>query len=70
MLQNTDVPVEWIREQIIEHPGHLSSAWSRLIRMWEEHLAEIREQPPVEKKDDYIQMHKDMTAAQKFWRNE
>lgn len=69
MLQNTDIPVEWIREQIIEHPGHLSSAWSRLIRMWEEHLAEVREQPPVEK-DDYIQMHKDMTAAQKFWRNE
>ena len=60
MLQNTDIPVEWIREQIIEHPGHLSSAWSRLIQMWEEHLTEIH----------YIRMHKDMTAAQKFWRNE
>ena len=69
MLQNTDIPVEWIREQIIEHPVHLSSAWSSLIQMWEEHLTEIREQPHVEK-DDYIRMHKDMTAAQKFWRNE
>lgn len=69
MLQNTDIPVKWIREQIIEHPGHLSSAWSRLIQMWEEHLAEIQKPQPVEK-DDYVRMHEDMTAAQKFWRNE
>ena len=63
-----DIPVKWIYKQIQEHPGHLSSAWSRLIQMWREEL--LSSENPEKKEDKYVRMHEDPTAAQKFWRNE
>ena len=65
-----DIPVTWIYEQIKEHPGMHAASWNYLLDLWDAHLLEARySQQPVEK-DEYIRMHKDPTAAQKFWRNE
>ena len=63
-----DIPVTWVEEKIKEHPGMYGVAWSYLLYLWDKHVHEAR-LPPVEK-DDYVRMHKDQTAAQKFWRNE
>jgi hypothetical protein len=47
-----------------------AASWNYLLDLWDAHLLEARySQQPVEK-DEYIRMHKDPTAAQKFWRNE
>lgn len=70
-----DIPVTWIYEQIKEHPGMHAVSWNYLLDLWDAHLLEARySQQPVENKDQssdgYVRMHKDTTAAQKFWRNE
>ena len=72
-FEPVDIPVEWIHEQIQKHPGHLSSAWSRLIQMYKDALieADIKETERAKKYgEEYVRMHEDPTAAQKFWRNE
>lgn len=63
------IPIVWIREQIESNPEYAES-WRKLIDFWEDALLEARfSQQPV-KNDEYVRMHEDPTAAQKFWRNE
>lgn len=75
MSNKLDIPVTWVYEQIKAHPGMYAAAWNRLLDLWDEHLLKTRfSQQPIENKDQssdgYVRMHKDTTAAQKFWRNE
>lgn len=66
-----DIPVQWIRDQIRKNHGKNAAAWDYLLRLWKEQLFENRlSQQPVKKEDEYVRMHQDPTAAQKFWRNE
>jgi len=66
-----DIPVTWIYEQIKEHPGMHAASWNYLLDLWDAHLTEARySQQPVKNDDEYVRLHKDPTAAQKFWRNE
>ena len=70
MSNGLDIPITWIYEQIKEHPGMHAASWNYLLDLWDAHLTEARySQQPV-KNDEYVRMHQDMTAAQKFWRNE
>lgn len=69
------IPISWIQEQIKKNPGRHASSWQYLLDIWEKHLFKARcSQQPIENKDQssdgYVRMHKDPTAAQKFWRNE
>ncbi len=32
----SDIPVEWIKNQIKDHPGMHAASWSRLLELWEE----------------------------------
>ena len=70
MASQRYIPVEWVYEQIRTHTGTYPSAWRLLLDLWEEHLLSEQPVPNATKKDEYIRMHQDMTAAQKFWRNE
>ena len=69
-MDNLSIPITWINEQIKKNPGRHASSWNYLLDLWNTHLLEARcFQQPVEN-DDYVRMHQDQTAAQKFWRNE
>lgn len=63
-----NIPVNWIEEQIKKNPGRHASSWSYLIDIWKSECLKGVEEEKSE--DDYIRMHQDQTAAQKFWRNE
>ncbi len=66
-----DIPVTWIYKQIKEHPGMHAASWNYLLDLWDAHLLEARQsQQPVKNNDEYVRLHKDPTATQKFWRNE
>ena len=63
------IPVNWIREQIKSNPEYAES-WRKLIDSWNDALLKARfSQQPV-KNDEYVRLHEDQTAAEKFWRNE
>ena len=65
-----DIPVSWIREQIAKNPGRHASSWNYLLEIWSKHVLYGDQTGEKKTEDKYIRMHQDMTAAQKFWRNE
>lgn len=68
-MNNNDIPVTWIREQIKKNSGMYAAAWNRLLDLWNHYIL-YGDDNGEKVQDDYIRMHKDPTAAQKFWRNE
>ena len=63
------IPISWIQEQIKKNPGRHASSWRYLLDIWEKQL--LHGDDNGEKvTDEYVRLHKDPTAAQKFWRNE
>ena len=68
-MDNLSIPITWIYEQIKKNPGRHASSWNYLLDLWNEKLL-ADEKAEETDPDDYIRMHKDQTAAQKFWRNE
>lgn len=63
------IPISWIQEQIKKNPGRHASSWQYLLDIWEKQ--QLHGDDNGEKvTDEYIRLHKDPTAAQKFWRNE
>lgn len=69
-MEGSSIPVEWINEQIKKNPGMYASAWNRLLELWNYYIFYGDENGEKKTEDKYIRMHKDQTAAQKFWRNE
>ena len=65
-----DIPVNWIREQIAKNPGRHASSWSYLLDLWNGFVLYGDQTGEKKTEDEYIRMHQDITAAQKFWRNE
>ena len=63
------IPVAWIYEQIKKNPGRHASSWNYLLDLWNKKLLKDMDDEKTDP-NDYIRMHKDQTAAQKFWRNE
>ena len=68
-MDNLSIPITWIYEQINKNPGRHASSWNYLLDLWNEKLM-ADEKAEESDPDDYIRMHQDQTAAQKFWRNE
>lgn len=69
-LSACGIPLNWIEEQIELNPGRHASSWQSLLDRWKNYIhKKVRKESP-DQVDDYIRMHKDPTAAQKFWRNE
>lgn len=60
------IPIPWIEEQIKKRPGLYASAWKYLIDLYVDESKKKEE----ESSDEYVRLHKNQTAAQKFWRNE
>ena len=63
------IPISWIQEQIKKNPGRHASSWQYLLDIWYKQL--LHGNNNGEKAtDEYVRLHKNPTAAQKFWRNE
>ena len=69
-MSNNDIPVTWIREQIKKNPGMYAAAWKRLLDLWDHHILYGDKNGEKVQDNEYVRMHQDITAAQKFWRNE
>lgn len=66
---NNRIPIWWVQEQIKKNPGRHASSWQYLLDIWEKQ--QLHGDDNGEKvTDEYVRLHKDPTAAQKFWRNE
>lgn len=63
------IPISWIQEQIKKNPGRHASSWQYLLDIWEKQ--QLHGDDNGEKAtDEYVRLHKNPTAAQRFWRNE
>lgn len=63
------IPVSWIQEQIKKNPGRHASSWQYLLDIWYKQLLHGNDNGE-KATDEYVRLHKNPTAAQKFWRNE